>query len=154
IRSRTLLPHAGLARQPAHDRLSGHRRPQQRPLRPHRRRPRTPLANQLLTSVMHVISQGPLRRLPSGKSKHDGTATGVTFPATPHRIATPDHQGDLIMIARSPIVMATVLLATLIGAPVASAVDIMRGGKPAELTVASAAAHSVRVTLKATGAQL
>jgi alpha-glucosidase (family GH31 glycosyl hydrolase) len=46
------------------------------------------------------------------------------------------------------------LLGPAIAAPGASAADITRGGQPAELTVATAGAHSVRVTLKPVGIEL
>jgi alpha-glucosidase (family GH31 glycosyl hydrolase) len=60
------------------------------------------------------------------------------------------------MILRSPTVMLALaaLLGAVIAAPDASAENITRGGKPAELTVTSGGAHSVRVTLKAVGTVL
>src|SRR6516225_5521238 len=57
------------------------------------------------------------------------------------------------MIVRSRTVMLALsaLLGAGIAAPGAWAVEITRGGKPAELTVTSSGAHSVRVTLKPLG---
>jgi alpha-glucosidase (family GH31 glycosyl hydrolase) len=54
------------------------------------------------------------------------------------------------MIVRSRTVMSALLVAA-IAAPGAWAENITRGGQPAELTVASGGAHSVRVTLKPVG---
>jgi alpha-glucosidase/alpha-D-xyloside xylohydrolase len=50
--------------------------------------------------------------------------------------------------------MLLALLGAVITAPGAWAADITRGGQPAELTVTSAGAHSVRVTLKPLGVAL
>src|SRR5262245_50760004 len=60
------------------------------------------------------------------------------------------------MIARLSTVMLTLsaLLGALIAPPGARAENIMRGGQPAELTVAAAGAHGVRVTLKPVGMAL
>jgi alpha-glucosidase (family GH31 glycosyl hydrolase) len=60
------------------------------------------------------------------------------------------------MIVPSRIVMLALvaLLGVEIAAPGAWAVDITRGGKPAELTVTSGGSHSVRVTLKPVGMEL
>src|SRR6516225_8473339 len=60
------------------------------------------------------------------------------------------------MIVRSRTVMLALsaLLGAGIAAPGAWAVEITRGGKPAELTVTSSGAHSVRVTLKPVGMEL
>ena len=59
------------------------------------------------------------------------------------------------MIARSCTMMLA--LSALLGAGLAAsarAANLTRGGQPAELTVASAGAHSVRVTLKPVGMAL
>src|SRR5438445_4216870 len=60
------------------------------------------------------------------------------------------------MSARSHIVMLALsaLLGAVIAAPGAWAENITRGGQPAELTVTSGGAHSVRVTLKPVGVAL
>src|SRR5262245_45256925 len=60
------------------------------------------------------------------------------------------------MIVRSRTVMSALsaLLGALITAPGAWAGNITRAGQPAELTVATAGAHSVRVTLKPVGLAL
>ena len=60
------------------------------------------------------------------------------------------------MIVRSRTVMLALsaLLGAAIAAPGAWAADITRGGQPAELTVTSGGAHSVRVTLKPVGMAL
>ena len=60
------------------------------------------------------------------------------------------------MIVRSRTVMLALsaLLGAVIAAPGAWAANITRGGQPAELTVTSAGAHSVRVTLKPVGLAL
>src|SRR5262245_39317488 len=60
------------------------------------------------------------------------------------------------MIRRSRIVMLALpaLLGVGIAAPGAWADDITRGGKPAELTITSSGAHSIRVTLKPVGMEL
>ncbi len=57
------------------------------------------------------------------------------------------------MIVRSRSLMLA-LLGTIIGAPGAWAENIARGDKPAELTVTSSGAHSVRVTLQPVGMAL
>src|SRR5579871_2967224 len=50
------------------------------------------------------------------------------------------------------ILQLRILMAALVGAVIAAspacAADLTRGGQPAELTIASAGAHSIRVTLK------
>jgi hypothetical protein len=60
------------------------------------------------------------------------------------------------MIVRSRTMMLTLsaLLGAGIAAPGAAAAKITRGGQPAELTVTTGGAHSVRVTLKAVGLAL
>ena len=60
------------------------------------------------------------------------------------------------MIARSRTVMLALsaLLGAVIAAPGAWSANITRGGQPAELTVTSGGAHSVRVTLKPVGMAL
>jgi hypothetical protein len=60
------------------------------------------------------------------------------------------------MITRSHSVLLTLsaLLGVATAAPSARAADITRGGQQAELTVTSAGAHSVRVTLKPVGMEL
>jgi alpha-glucosidase/alpha-D-xyloside xylohydrolase len=60
----------------------------------------------------------------------------------------------MIVHSRTVMVALAALVGVGIAAPGASAMDLMRGGKPAELTVTSAAAHSVRVTLKPVGMEL
>src|SRR5262249_406285 len=79
--------------------------------------------------------------------------SGFTIPGTPRRIHSTLHAGDRLMIVRSRTVLLALsaLLGAVIAAPGAWAVDITRGGKPAELTVTSGGAHSVRVTLKPVG---
>src|SRR5262245_18887082 len=57
------------------------------------------------------------------------------------------------MIARATTVMLA-LPSLFIAAPNAWAANLSRGGQPAELTVAAAGAHSVRVTLKPVGMAL
>ena len=61
-----------------------------------------------------------------------------------------------MMIVRSRTVMLALsaLLGAVIAAPGAWAANITRGGQPAELTVTSGGAHSVRVTLKPVGMAL
>ena len=60
------------------------------------------------------------------------------------------------MIIRSRTVMLSLsaLLGAAIAAPGARAAHITRGGQPAELTVTTGGAHSVRVTLKPVGMAL
>ncbi|HYV34772.1 MAG TPA: TIM-barrel domain-containing protein [Gemmataceae bacterium] len=60
------------------------------------------------------------------------------------------------MTARTHTMMLALsaLLGTIIAAPAARAAEITRGGQPAELTITSAGAHSVRVTLKPVGMAL
>src|SRR6516164_9570934 len=60
------------------------------------------------------------------------------------------------MIAQARIVELTLsaLLGAVLAAPGACAASITRGGQPAELTVTSGGAHSVRVTLKPVGMAL
>src|SRR5262245_23452809 len=80
----------------------------------------------------------------------DGIGNGVTMPGTPRRIAFTLNEGDGLMIVRSRAVMLSLsaLLGAVIAAPGAWAADITRGGQPAELTVTTGGAHSVRVTHK------
>src|SRR6516225_11462734 len=60
------------------------------------------------------------------------------------------------MIAQARIVELTLsaLLGAVLAAPGACAASITRGGHPAELTVATGGAHSVRVTLRPVGMAL
>ena len=60
----------------------------------------------------------------------------------------------MIVCSRTVMLALSALLGAGIAAPEAWAVDITRGGKPAELTVTSSGAHSVRVTLKPLGMEL
>ena len=60
----------------------------------------------------------------------------------------------MIVCSRTVMLALSALLGAGIAAPDAWAVDITRGGKPAELTVTSGGAHSVRVTLKPLGMEL
>ena len=67
-----------------------------------------------------------------------------------------ERHGDRLMIVRSRTVILALsaLLGAVIAAPGAWAANITRGGQPAELTVTSGGAHSVRVTLKPVGRAL
>src|SRR5215472_12330567 len=59
------------------------------------------------------------------------------------------------MIIRSrPVTLTLSALVAAIAAPGAWAATITRGGQPAELTITSGGAHSVRVTLKPVGMEL
>ena len=60
----------------------------------------------------------------------------------------------MILRSRIVVVALSALLGAVIAAPGAWAENITRGGKPAELTVTSGGAHSVRVTLKPVGMTL
>src|SRR5687768_15050795 len=60
----------------------------------------------------------------------------------------------MILRSRSVMLALLALLAAVIAAPRAWAANITRGGQPAELTVTSGGAHSVRVTLKPMGLAL
>src|SRR5215472_1623368 len=81
---------------------------------------------------------------------------GATMPGKPRRIRFTLHEWDRLMISRSRTVMLSLsaLLGAAIAAPGAWAANITRGGQPAELTVTSGGAHSVRVTLKPVGLAL
>src|SRR5437868_5209989 len=86
----------------------------------------------------------------------DGIGNGSTMPGTPRRIRFTLNEGDGFMIVRSRTVMLALsaLLGVVTAAPGAGAANITRGGQPAELTVTSGGAHSVRVTLKPVGMAL
>ncbi len=60
----------------------------------------------------------------------------------------------MIMRSRAAMLSLSVLLGGAIAAPDAWAANITRGGQPAELTVTTGGAHSVRVTLKPVGMAL
>src|SRR5438067_9595620 len=60
----------------------------------------------------------------------------------------------MIVRSRTVILALSALLGAVIAAPGAWAADITRGGQPAELTVTSGGAHSVRVMLKPVGVAL
>jgi alpha-glucosidase (family GH31 glycosyl hydrolase) len=75
------------------------------------------------------------------------------MPRSSRRIKSTLNEEDRLTIVRSRSVMLALsaLLGVVIAAPSAWAADITRGGQPAELTIASGGAHSVRVTLKPVG---
>ena len=60
----------------------------------------------------------------------------------------------MIVRSHSAMLALSALTGLILAAPGASAADITRGGQPAELTVTSGGAHSVRVTLKPVGMEL
>jgi alpha-glucosidase/alpha-D-xyloside xylohydrolase len=60
----------------------------------------------------------------------------------------------MIVRSRTVVLALSALLGAGIAAPGTWAADITRGGQPAELTVTSGGAHSVRVTLKPVGMEL
>ncbi len=78
------------------------------------------------------------------------------MPGKPPRIRFTLNEWDSLMILRSRTVMLSLsaLLGTAIAAPGVRAANITRGGQPAELTVTTGGAHSVRVTLKPVGMAL
>src|SRR3974390_373452 len=60
----------------------------------------------------------------------------------------------MIACSRTARLALAALLGAVVTAPGALAADISRGGQPADLTVTSGGAHSVRVTLKPVGMPL
>src|SRR5215467_8005445 len=60
----------------------------------------------------------------------------------------------MIIRSRTVLLALSALLGLVITAPSAWPANITRGGQPAELTVTSSGAHSVRVTLKPVGMAL
>src|SRR4051812_40918123 len=54
----------------------------------------------------------------------------------------------MVVLSRTVTLALAALLGTVNAAPGARAADLTRGGQPAELTVTTAGAHGVRVTLK------
>src|SRR5262245_37118263 len=86
----------------------------------------------------------------------EGLGNGATMLGKPRRIRFPLNERDRLMIMRSRAVLLplSALLGAAITAPGAWAANITRGGQPAELTVTTGGAHSVRVTLKPVGMAL
>ena len=60
----------------------------------------------------------------------------------------------MLVRSRTMMLALSALLGAVIAAPGARAADITRGGQPAELTITTAGAHGVRVTLKPVGLAL
>src|SRR5262249_7534666 len=86
----------------------------------------------------------------------DGIGDGVTMPGAPRRIRLTLNEVGRSVIVRSRAVLLALsaVLGAVIATPGAWSTTITRGGQPAELTVTSAGAHSVRVTLLPVGVAL